>query len=109
MMSEKQEGGSDVRLDEEGFMADPHEWSSDVAERLARQAGLERLTEDHWRVIGHVRNHYLNNGTLPVMRLICEEVDLEPHCVNRLFGTDVKALWRIAGLPNPGEEAKTYM
>jgi TusE/DsrC/DsvC family sulfur relay protein len=95
--------------DSEGFLQDPKQWSSALAERLAEQAGLGRLTEEHWRVIGHVRSHFLHNGTLPVMRLICEEIELEPHCINRLFGRDIKLLWHVAGLPNPGEEAKSYM
>jgi tRNA 2-thiouridine synthesizing protein E len=33
---------------------------------------------------------------------------LGEHGVQRLFG-GCREAWRIAGLPNPGEEAKNYM
>jgi tRNA 2-thiouridine synthesizing protein E len=33
---------------------------------------------------------------------------LGKYAVDRLFG-GCREAWRIAGLPNPGEEAKSYM
>lgn len=34
--------------------------------------------------------------------------DPAEHCVKQLFGGPLEA-WRIAGLPDPGEEARAYM
>jgi tRNA 2-thiouridine synthesizing protein E len=45
---------------------------------------------------------------MPYMSRICRIMHLGKHGVQRLFGSCREA-WRIAGLPNPGEEAKTYM
>jgi tRNA 2-thiouridine synthesizing protein E len=42
------------------------------------------------------------------MRQICREAGLSEHCVSELF-IDPRLAWRIAGLPNPGEEAKVYL
>jgi tRNA 2-thiouridine synthesizing protein E len=42
------------------------------------------------------------------MRRICAEAGLEQHCVSDLLDNPQLA-WRIAGLPNPGEEALAYM
>jgi hypothetical protein len=39
---------------------------------------------------------------------VCRELDLTEDCVHRLFGGPVEA-WKIAGLPDPGEEARAYM
>lgn len=36
------------------------------------------------------------------------ELDLVANCVHRLFGGPLEA-WKVAGLPDPGEEARTYM
>jgi tRNA 2-thiouridine synthesizing protein E len=33
---------------------------------------------------------------------------MDKHAVQRLFG-GCRAAWRIAGLPNPGDEALSYM
>jgi tRNA 2-thiouridine synthesizing protein E len=42
------------------------------------------------------------------MRLVCRAAGLDPSQAHRLFSS-CRSLWRIAGLPNPGEEAKAYM
>jgi TusE/DsrC/DsvC family sulfur relay protein len=96
-------------FDEDGFLLSSDRWSEPVAVDLAASSGIDQLSEDHWRVIRHLRKHFLAHGTLPVERNICREVGLEQHCIEELFGNDLKRAWRIAGLPNPGEEAKVYM
>ena len=42
------------------------------------------------------------------MRRVCHDAGIERHQVNELFGYCLVA-WRVAGLPNPGEEAKSYL
>jgi len=95
-------------FDEDGFLAEPGIWTPKLAEDLAREAGLEELTAKHWEVIEFVRRRYFAIGALPVMRLVCRAAGLDPSQAHRLF-SGCKSLWRIAGLPNPGEEAKSYM
>ncbi len=90
------------------FVSDPEEWSPSVAQKLADQEHLGPLSDEHWRVINYLREHYLRNKTLPVMKLVCHELDLEEGCVGRLF-SNPEVAWRVAGLPDPGEEAKAYM
>ena len=82
-------------------------WSEKFAKKLAREFGLERLTEAHWAVIHTLRTHFIQYGALPPMRFACDISRLEPHCVDRLFHSPQEA-WRIAGLPDPGEEAQGY-
>jgi tRNA 2-thiouridine synthesizing protein E len=96
------------RFDDDGFLLEPQEWNRRLAEQLARQAGVDTLTDKHWQVIDLVRDRYFAIGALPVMRLVCRAVGLEPNAAHRLFSS-CRSLWRIAGLPNPGEEAKSYM
>ncbi|MBK9244461.1 MAG: TusE/DsrC/DsvC family sulfur relay protein [Burkholderiales bacterium] len=97
-----------VQFDEDGFLARPDDWNTRLAEELARQAGIDQLTARHWQVIGLVRDRYFTLGALPVMRLVCRAAGLDPAKAHRLFSS-CRSLWRIAGLPNPGEEAKSYM
>ena len=33
---------------------------------------------------------------------------MDKHCVDKLFHSQREA-WRVAGLPDPGEEARAYM
>jgi len=45
---------------------------------------------------------------LPSLRRVCRATGLSRDEVHDLFGGCLP-VWRIAGLPNPGEEAKAYL
>ncbi len=95
-------------FDMDGFLTDSAIWSPELAADIARQDGIGDLTPKHWEVITHVRKQYFNHGAMPVMRLICRAAGLDRHKAHKLFSS-CKGMWRVAGLPNPGEEAKSYM
>ena len=96
------------RFDAQGYLVDAQDWSRELATELAREAGIEQLGAAHWKVIDLVRERFFAFGGLPVMRLVCRAAGLDPHQGHRLFAS-CASLWRIAGLPDPGEEAKAYM
>lgn len=100
---------SEPRFDPDGFLLPGVVWNERLAQDLARASGIVMLTEDHWRVLEYLRAHYCDAHTLPVVHTLCRELGLAEHCVEKLFGNDLKRAWRIAGLPDPGEEAKVYM
>jgi tRNA 2-thiouridine synthesizing protein E len=95
-------------LDDDGFLADAQAWTPQLAEQLAREAGISALGAKHWEVIHLVRERFFAIGALPVMRLVCRAAGLDPHKAHELFSS-CRSLWSIAGLPNPGEEAMAYM
>lgn len=100
--------GAAPDFDDDGFLADPDRWTAAVAAQIARIEGIDELTARHWEVIGLVRGRFHALGALPVMRLICRAVGLDPATAHGLFSS-CRSLWRIAGLPNPGAEARAYM
>ena len=95
-------------LDAEGFLIDPGVWTRETARNLARMDGLGELGAEHWAIIDYLREHYQAYQSLPPMSHVCRSRRLEKHAVRRLFG-GCREAWRIAGLPDPGEEAKAYM
>lgn len=95
-------------FDADGFLLDPGLWSEALARTLAAEAGMGPLTAAHWRVIEFIRGKYLRLGSLVNLRQVCRGTDLSRDEVKALFGSCL-TIWRIAGLPNPGEEAKTYL
>jgi len=97
-----------IHFDADGFLAEPEHWTPGLAERIARLEGISELTAKHWEVIDLVRERYFSIRALPVMRLVCRAVGLDPNKAHNLFRS-CRSLWVIAGLPNPGEEAKSYM
>ena len=96
------------QFDEEGFLTDPNVWDEELAEWIAQTDGIDPLTEKHWQVIRYLREHYMKFGSLPVARLVCRANKLEKNSIRTLFH-GCREAWRVAGLPDPGEEAKAYM
>ena len=94
-------------LDDEGFLINASEWDRSFTVRRAQKAGVE-LTLKHWLLIELIRDKYLRLGALPPMRTVCKSVGLDKNELKTQFGSCLK-LWKMAGLPNPGEEAITYM
>jgi tRNA 2-thiouridine synthesizing protein E len=94
--------------DEDGFLLDAQDWTPALAAVLAAAAGVDDLGPAHWRVIDHVRSRYFAFGSLPVMRLVCRAAGIDPRSAHRLFDS-CTTLWRVAGLPHPGLEARAYM
>lgn len=95
-------------FDEDGFLIQKDLWTESMACQLAELAELGELKKPHWDIIHFLRDRYLRLGAMPPMRRICREFGYEKDAVKGLFG-GCRQLWQIAGLPNPGEEAKAYM
>lgn len=94
-------------LDEDGYLIDPYSWDRSFTERRAEEARLT-LRAQHWQLIELIRDKYLRLGALPPMRTVCKAVGIDKQVLKQEFGSCL-ALWKMAGLPNPGEEAKAYM
>jgi tRNA 2-thiouridine synthesizing protein E len=94
-------------LDAEGFMIDPELWSPGMTRGIARLDDL-RLTPERWSIIYYLRERHLASGAIPSVSQVCRSQGLDRNAVRRLFGSCRQA-WRVAGRPNPGEEALTYM
>lgn len=95
-------------FDEDGLLRDFSSWSQALAAAVARDTGIATLTDEHWKLIHALRGQYAESGAAPVMHLVCRHAGVDRDRVNELFGYCLIA-WRIAGLPNPGEEAKSYL
>lgn len=95
-------------FDEDGLLRDPACWSEALAASVADSIGVGTLTLEHWKIIRALRGQFLKAGAAPAMHHVCREAGVERSRVNDLFGYCLNA-WRVAGLPNPGEEAKTYL
>lgn len=94
-------------VDDEGYLVDPFSWDRSFTFKRAREARLT-LTTQHWQLIELIRDKYLRLGALPPMRTLCKAVGIDKRLLKQQFGSCL-ALWKMAGLPNPGEEAIAYM
>ena len=94
--------GRKVLFDSEGFLWNPKDWSKDIAESLARESGLEKLDDNHWKVINFLRDFYFTNGRSPLNKQLTAGTGMSLLEVEALFPGGIKyGARRIAGLPNP--------
>ena len=95
-------------FDPDGFLLDPAMWSESLADRVAQSDGLGELSELQIGLLHALRREYAKHGSVTALSHVCHLTAQSADCMQHLFPSPREA-WRIAGLPNPGEEAKSYM
>jgi dissimilatory sulfite reductase related protein len=91
-----------VKLDAEGFMVDPNAWNKEIAQVLAKEEGIDPLTDRHWAVIHFVRDEFQKSGQSPTLRTITKKSGVETKELYDLFPKGpAKKVARIAGLGKP--------
>ncbi len=94
--------GTTIELDADGHLANPNDWSEELAKELAKQEGIDELTDKHWMVINFLRKEYEENGQVPSIRKLTKQSGVNTKELYQLFpkGPAKKAA-KIAGLPKP--------
>ncbi len=87
---------------EDGFMVQPELWNKELAELIAKEDGINELTEDHWKIINIIRDTYNEKQMAPMVRTICKESGLKLKQIYELFPLGpARGACRVAGLPKP--------
>jgi len=102
------DASSTAVFDLDGFWIDPAMWNESLANRVAQDDGLGELNELQLSLLQALRHEFFKHGTVPALHHVCHLIRQGPDCMQHLFPNPREA-WRLAGLPNPGEEAKTYL
>lgn len=95
--------GTQLEVDEDGFIADPVLWDEALAVFLAkREEGIKQLTDDHWKVINYLNKYYKEFGIAPMVRKLCKETGFTLKNIYEMFpGGPAKGACKVAGLPKP--------
>ncbi len=94
--------GTEVQVDEEGFMTEFDEWSEDLAGHLATAIGIDSLTDDHWKAITFLRDDYRAEGETPTLRRVTKVGGIPTKDLFILFPKKpAKKMSYVAGLPKP--------
>lgn len=100
---------SHIKLDEEGYLVDPNDWTKAVSEKLAGQENID-LSDEHWRVIDFMRDYYDQHRIAAdaryVIKLLSEEMGYgRKKARARLYELFpygyVKQACKIAGMKRP--------
>jgi TusE/DsrC/DsvC family sulfur relay protein len=94
--------GREVALDAEGFMTDPSQWNEEIAAVLARQIGIDPLTEEHWKVLRFLRTDFAAQGETATLRRVSTVAGIATKDLYSLFaGKPARKMAYVAGLPKP--------
>jgi tRNA 2-thiouridine synthesizing protein E len=94
--------GTQIELDEDGNLKNLSDWNEDIAKELAKEEGIEELTDRHWMVINFMRKVFEEKGDAPSIRKLTKESGVATKELYQLFPKGpAKKSARIAGLPKP--------
>jgi TusE/DsrC/DsvC family sulfur relay protein len=89
-----------IVLDREGFLRNPSHWSEDVAAALAREAGIQVLSAQQWKVLRFIRAYYTQQGKAPLNRHIKTATGMSLREIEAMFPGGISSgAKRLAGLP----------
>ena len=91
-----------IEVDAEGFLQKPEQWSEQLGYDIARQVGIDLLTDRHWLVIRFMRDRYLSTGSAPSIRTLGKESGVSTKELYQLFPKGpAKLAAKIGGIPKP--------
>ncbi len=94
--------GKTVQVNDEGFMTDPAEWNKDIATEIAKEEGIDPLSEAHWKIIDFCRTAGITSGKAPTLRTITSGTGISTKEMFTLFPKGpAKKVARISGLGKP--------
>ena len=97
-----------LAFDQDGFTIDPRHWTDESTRRTATEDGFGDLSQEQWQIVHTIHGLYDKTGAWPGVHQLCHHLHTNRYHLEALFGDSFEA-YRLAGVPNPGEEAKTYL
>lgn len=101
--------GGTVDLDANGYLKNINAWNDSVATAIAKSEGIKKFTDEHLEVVRFLRNYYMKFNSFPLLKMVCTNLHKPKSCMTKPFNMDPLKAWKIAGLPQPVEEAIVYL
>jgi len=94
--------GIAVDVNDEEFFVRPEDWTESMAPIIAKEEGIDHLTEKHWVVVRFMRKEFFANGTGPTVRVLGKTSGVTVKELYELFPKGpAKLAAKIAGIPKP--------
>jgi TusE/DsrC/DsvC family sulfur relay protein len=86
-------------VDAEEFLADFNDWDENFARGMAPSAGINSLSEEHWRVIHCIRDTFKKSGKCPLIYETCWRNKLQLGELEKLFPAGyLRGACKLAGV-----------
>ncbi len=93
--------GSNVNVNEEGYLTDPSQWNKAIAAEIAAAEGIPMLNEAHYKVIEYLRNLQATGAQITIRGLGKSGIVSTKELYELFPGGPLKKASKIAGIPKP--------
>lgn len=100
-MAQKEIAGKTIDLDEKGYMTDLNQWTKEIAIELAKENGIDSLSDKHWEVIEYLQKCHKENITLSIRKVGKSGVATIKELYQLFPGGPLKISTLVAGIPKP--------
>ncbi len=91
--------GTELLFNGEGFLLNPTLWTEEIFEVLAREAGIEEITDKHLAVVRFIRKFYAEQGRPPLNHHLKVGTKMSLTELETLFpGGILRGAHRLAGM-----------
>jgi tRNA 2-thiouridine synthesizing protein E len=95
-------GGINVLFNWEGFFINPSQWTNEVFEVLAHEAGVDEISDTQRMAVHFIRKFYEGQGKSPLNHHLKVGTNMSMAELEVLFPGGIKyGLRRLGGLPDP--------
>ena len=98
---EKVINGATVKVNEEGYLTDFSQWNESIAKEIAKQEGVDEMSEKHWAVISYLQHQHQNNIPITIRKVGSSGVTDIKEFYSLFPNGPLKKASKIAGIPKP--------
>ena len=93
--------GTEVDVNEEGYLTDMSQWNESIAAAIAAEEGIGPLNEGHNKVIHYLRTQQAAGAALTIRSMGKSGVVSTKELYDLFPGGPLKKSSKIAGIPKP--------
>ncbi|EKE16413.1 MAG: hypothetical protein ACD_11C00017G0003 [uncultured bacterium] len=94
--------GKVYQLDEDGFLASFKQWDEDWVDYVRQLEGIDKLTDEHHKVMISLQDYYKENGISPQVRTLSRITGFPLKDIYELFPSGPgKGACKMSGLVRP--------
>jgi tRNA 2-thiouridine synthesizing protein E len=93
--------GTEVDVNEEGYLTDASQWNEAIAAAIAVGEGIGALTEGHMKVVQYLREQQAKGAALTIRSMGKSGVVTTKELYDLFPGGPLKKSSKIAGSPKP--------
>ena len=93
--------GTEIDVNEEGYLTDASQWNEAIAAAIAVEEGVGPLTDAHMKVVNYLREQQAKGAALTIRSMGKSGVVTTKELYDLFPGDPLKKSSKIAGIPKP--------